>query len=483
MAMKIFIGARLVNNALSLNLIPDKCYGSRPSCTAIQLSLNCTLTADITWQSRASLAVASVDCLTCYDSVRHPPASIASQHLGSPQSLLEKTFDTIQNMQISLRTAFGDSSSMYGGSASVDLPFQGVCQGNGAGLALWLATSILLIETLHHHGYVSKFSCPISGQSTSLTGMIYVDDCDLIAFFPSSIAPQEVVSALQHNVLLWQGCLKATGGSLSLKKCPWGLLSFFRKGHHWLPHNNLLAPQEIFILDDLSQPTPIRRIRPQDGLAVVGVTQSLIGDSTPALAALLQKADKLQDVLKSNFLPHSLLWRTLTQVLWPSLRYSLGITTFSPSQAALVVSRLYQTLLPRLGVNRHFPMALRFVLPKYQGLGLPNPFWEQGISTLSLFLEHANTSLKESVLIHSSLELLHLELGIVSNLFDLPYEKWSFLATDCWIKSLWRFVAFSLFTLTPAVPILTLMQRTMDRSIMEMAIHAHLPKATVPTIN
>jgi len=190
MAMKIFIGARLVNNALSLNLIPDECYGSRPSCTAIQLSLNCTLTADITWQSRASLVVASVDCLTCYDSVRHPPASIASQHLGSPQSLLEKTFDTIQNMQISLRTAFGDSSSMYSGSASVDLPFQGVCQGNGAGLALWLATSILLIETLHHHGYVSKFSCPISGQSTSLTRMIYIDDCDLIAFFPPPSHPK-----------------------------------------------------------------------------------------------------------------------------------------------------------------------------------------------------------------------------------------------------------------------------------------------------
>jgi len=482
-AMKIFIGARLVNNALSLNLIPDECYGSRPGCTAIQLSLDRTLTADITRQSRASLAVASVDCLTCYDSVGHPPASIACQRLGSPQSLLETTFDTIQNMQISLRTAFGDSSFAYGGSASADLPFQGVCQGNGAGPALWLATSIPLIETLRHHGYVSKFSCPISGRSTSLTGMIYVNDCDLIAFFPPSSAPQEAVSALQHNVLLWQGCLKATGGSLSLKKCSWGLLSFFRKGNRWLPHNDLSAPHEIFILDDLGQPTPIRRIRPQDGSAVVGVTQSLIGDSTPALAALRQKADQWQDVLKSNFLPRSLMWRTLTQVLWPSLRYSLGITTFSPSQAALVVSRLYQTLLPRLGVNRHFPMALRFALPKYQGLGLPNPFWEQGISALSLFLEHANTSSKESVLIHASLELLHLELGIVSNLFDLPYEKWAFLATDCWIKSLWRFVASSNITLTPAAPILPPMQRTADGSIMEMVIHAHLPKATVLAIN
>ena len=64
---------------------------------------------------------------------------------------------------------------------------------------------------------MSTFSCPISGRSTNLTGMIYVDDCDLIAWFPPSVATQEVVAALQHNVFLWQGGLKATGGSLSLK--------------------------------------------------------------------------------------------------------------------------------------------------------------------------------------------------------------------------------------------------------------------------
>jgi len=216
--------------------------------------------------------VASVDCLTCYDSVGHPPASIACQCLGSPQPLLETTFGTIQNMQIFLWTAFGDLSTVYSSAASVGPPFQGVCQGNGAGPALWLATSILLVKTLCSHGHMFKFSCPISGHLTSLTGMIYINDCDLIAFFPSSIAPHDVVSALQQNVLLWQGCLKATG-SLSLKKCLWGLLSFYHKGHCWLPHNNLSAPQELYILDDLGQPTPICHIRPQDGLAVVGITQ------------------------------------------------------------------------------------------------------------------------------------------------------------------------------------------------------------------
>jgi len=46
-AMKIFIGSRLVQNALSLNLILDECYGSQPGCMAIQV-LDCTLTANVT---------------------------------------------------------------------------------------------------------------------------------------------------------------------------------------------------------------------------------------------------------------------------------------------------------------------------------------------------------------------------------------------------------------------------------------------------
>jgi len=147
-AMKIFIGSRMIAHASKHHLLPAECYGSRPGCTALQVSLTRTLTADIMRQSRATLAVASVDFRTCYDSVAHPPSSIACQRLGAPSLVLETIFSTIQNMKIFLCTAHGDSTNFYGGTPMEDLPFQGVCQGNGAGPALWLATSIPLIKML-----------------------------------------------------------------------------------------------------------------------------------------------------------------------------------------------------------------------------------------------------------------------------------------------------------------------------------------------
>jgi len=50
-------------------------------------------------------------------------------------------FTTIQLMKFYLCTAYGDLAMLYGGRL-FQHPFQGVCQWNGAGLAIWLAESV-----------------------------------------------------------------------------------------------------------------------------------------------------------------------------------------------------------------------------------------------------------------------------------------------------------------------------------------------------
>ncbi len=482
-AMKILLGYRMVRSAQQLQLIPDECYGSRPGCTALQVSLGRTLTADIARQSRATLAVASVDCRTCYDSVSHPPASIACQRLGVSPTVLETIFSSIQSMNIFLRTAHGDSSASYNGLSSTGLPFQGVCQGNGAGPALWLATSIPLIESVRRNGQLASFISPITRQHASLVGFLYVDDCDLLAFGSAAVPHEQVIEALQRNVNLWQGGLRATGSSLSHKKCSWSLLSFQRRGHRRLLRNEISAPASISIKDHLGTSIPIRRLSPQEGLEVVGVVQALSGDARPSLTALQLKSNSWLEAIKSNFLPRHLLWTALHQVIWPSLRYPLGVTTFDQTQAGSITSRLFQTLLPRLGVNRHFPTALRHASPSYLGLGIPHPFWEQGIAQLRLFLELASAPTTEAKLIRTSLEFLQLELGSSGNLFQLPFDRWSPLATDCWVKSLWRFIDFADLQLVPESPVLPPAPRLGDAAIMDSAMLSALPLPSILAIN
>ena len=195
--------------------------------------------------------------------------------------------------------------------------------------------------------------------------------------------------------------------------------------------------------DSSSQLIPIHCVNPQDGISVVGVVQALSGNQNPALLAIQSKANDWEGAFHKGFLPRHLVWIALRCVIWPSLCYPLAITSFSERQALSITSCLYSTLLPRLGVNRHFPLALCHAPVKFHGLGLPHPYWEQGIAALKLFLEFSNTSCPESILIQFSLEFMQLEVGTGTLVLCADFLKCGSLATPCWLKSLWEFSQFA----------------------------------------
>jgi len=74
-------------------------------------------------------------------------------------------------MEFFLRTAHGNSSSYYGGGGTA-LPFQGACQGNRAGPAIWLTTSMVLMDMVCTHGNPVTFCPPIWHQPMVLLGLL-----------------------------------------------------------------------------------------------------------------------------------------------------------------------------------------------------------------------------------------------------------------------------------------------------------------------
>jgi len=195
------------------------------------------------------------------------------------------------------------------------------------------------------------------------------------------------------------------------------------------------------------------------------------------------KANAWEQALRKGFIPRSLAWTALLRVIWPSLSYSLAVTSFSESQALAITSRLYRTLLPRLGVNRHYPVALRHAPTRYHGLGLPHPYWEQGVATLKLFLEFMNTSQPEQSLLLTLLELLQLEVGISSPILQADFHRWGVLATDCWVKSLWRFVWAAEIQVISTSKDTFRFQRQGDACIMDKIATFNLPPSQLAAFN
>ena len=90
------IGREMMYYAEDLQLIAKEQYGSRKSLSAVDHSLNKTLTYDLIRQLKKPGALCSNNAKSCYDCIVHLLASLAMQRMGMEQAQIVCMFRTIQ---------------------------------------------------------------------------------------------------------------------------------------------------------------------------------------------------------------------------------------------------------------------------------------------------------------------------------------------------------------------------------------------------
>jgi signal transduction histidine kinase len=95
----LMFAKRMMDRAEQNAWIPNEIYGGRRNHEAIEVAMNRRLTADISRQRRAPLAVASVDAQTCYDRMAHSVASIAMQGWQVDPKAIRAMLRPIQRMK------------------------------------------------------------------------------------------------------------------------------------------------------------------------------------------------------------------------------------------------------------------------------------------------------------------------------------------------------------------------------------------------
>ena len=150
-------------------------------------------------------------------------------------------------MDHTIRTAYGDSTQLYGGPDWVtplaglawgnkeEGPMLGMGQGNGAAPASWAVISTPMLEIMRKHGHCTIFKALISGDELKIVGFAFVDDKDLLRVSKSGGQSYDKVAAdMQEGLDLWKGLLKATGGALIPEKSYWYLIDFtWHNGEWW----------------------------------------------------------------------------------------------------------------------------------------------------------------------------------------------------------------------------------------------------------
>jgi hypothetical protein len=160
---------------------------------------------------RQAGALCSNDAKSCYDRIVHSIASLSMRRLGVPLEPLASMFLTLQQSSHSISTAFGISRENYGSNRHI--PLQSVCQGNGAGPAIWAVISTVVITMMRTAGHGFHILSAISGSLISFVCYAFVDNTDVVHASPSpESSGEDVLADMQAVVDRWEGGLRATGG-------------------------------------------------------------------------------------------------------------------------------------------------------------------------------------------------------------------------------------------------------------------------------
>ena len=138
--------------------------------------------------------------------------------------------------------------------------------------------------------------------------------------------------------------------------------------------------------------------------------------------------------------------------------------------------------LPRAGICRNFPRAVVLAPVSLQGLGIPHPFDTQLYAHLDMLLRYPANPTNTAKYLENNLQSHQLETGTSFGLFQQDYSNTAILASDTWLKGVWKelesvdmYVAFD-------SPGLTL-QREGDALLVELFMEAEVDQETLKWLN
>ena len=152
--------------------------------------------------------------------------------------------------------------------------------------------------------------------------------------------------------------------------------------------------------------------------------------------------------------------------------------------ACFLVSRFSNSIcLPKAKICRTFPKVVIYGPQKYQGLGIPHPSGLQVTRQLDMLLRHpANYTSTISHYLDSCLQSHQLETGTSYGLLQQDYSNTAILASDTWLKRVWKDLDSAGVHVELSTPTLQLF-RDNDALLMDIFIDAEVDQDTLLWLN
>ena len=435
------LGRTAMYNAEMNQLIPSGQCGSRARHQAIDLAWSKRMVWDLLILQRRSAGWISNDAKSCFDRVVHWIAILALLRFGLTWRALTMMFNTLATSKHRVRTGFGDSTAVF--QPPSDVPFQGCGQGNGAGPAIWVAISSILITMMDAAGY--GFECLTTLESKLVTAQCFcfVDDTDVIeASSTVDQSGESIFPSVQQAATLWARGIRATGGAINPDKSFWWLIDFewnSSQGRWTFRTKKQMEPElELQIPGLTGELEALRRLDPNEAEKTLGVMMAPLENEAAQEQYYRDIATKWAENLRPGTLHKYDVIPLIKTTVMKSLEYPMPLSTLSESTWVSIISPILQVCLPKAGVCRNFPRAAVLAPMKLQGLDIPHPFGLQICHHLTVLLKHSANNTSAGEYLDANLQAHQLETGTSYGLLQQDYSNTAILSSDTWLKRVWH---------------------------------------------
>eukprot|EP00957_Ditylum_brightwellii_P066837 5072150-Ditylum_brightwellii.AAC.1 len=182
--------------------------------------------------------------------------------------------------------------------------------------------------------------------------------------------------------------------------------------------------------------------------------------------------------IKKNFISPKNAWHIYQNVWLPSGQYSLACTTWTKKECENLMSPFLNAILPKLGLNRHFPRVVIHGVTRYWDFQMAHFYIEQGYLSIKFLLSH----IIEELLTSQHFMILLSQVQLVSE------SAWPFLtevesnkkyAPHLWLSGMRRFFFDTLATIQAHQAWLPNLQQENKLMLMDVFETAKLDTATL----
>ncbi len=202
-----------------------------------------------------------------------------------------------------------------------------------------------------------------------------------------------------------------------------------------------MVRSDLVACDSDGKEISLKRLMFSDAKKMLGVFLAPNGNKTEEIKYLREKTTKWADMIRSGHLGPVETWVALSTGIWKSILYPMAATNLSDSEIRSITAPIIDVALPRMLVNRNVALPIRYGPAKLGGgIGLPNPFLDQGIKKIAYIVEHLWKRTPTGLILHKNISSLCLEGGFFGNPFEQDPSPLRWMSSkSSWIANAWDF--------------------------------------------